>query len=247
MSTVWKFVLLAALIVVVVVISVNSVRDMDYSLATNTTIVENVENSMENSVSLYDDSTNEYVDAEKTATSAVLDQSDDNAVNTLAPEMNDESSGILSTFTTAATETSMIDVENTSQESTEETQVIIIDDGNETTLATSESSVMNFAAPSDEIYGEMTSLEQSIRKYLSGGHKISVLNSETLYKGGYINGDLADKYTVSFRINGDGYDIVITPKYVIDSSIVESLAQKDNVKRTDSSVEYVFWIKAYKG
>jgi len=73
------------------------------------------------------------------------------------------------------------------------------------------------------------------------------LNSETLYKGGYINGDLADKYTVSFRINGDGYDIVITPKYVIDSSIVESLAQKDKVKRTDSSVEYVFWIKAYKG
>jgi len=107
---------------------------------------------------------------------------------------------------------------------------------------------MNFAAPSDEIYGEMTSLEQSIRKYLSGGHKISVLNSETLYKGGYINGDLADKYTVSFRINGDGYDIVITPKYVIDSSIVESLAQKDkDQKEQDSSVEYVFWIKAVQG
>ncbi|MEN6590314.1 MAG: hypothetical protein ABFC76_03080 [Fervidobacterium sp.] len=244
MSTIWKLILLAALIVVVVVISVNSVRDMDYSLATNTT---NVENSMENSVSLYDDSTNEYVDAEKTATSAVLDQSDDNAVNTLAPEMNDESSGILSTFTTAATETSMIDVENTSEESTEETQVIIIDDGNETTLATSESSVMNFAAPSDEIYGEMTSLEQSIRKYLSGGHKISVLNSETLYKGGYINGDLADKYNVSFRINGDGYDIVITPKYAIDSSIIDSLVQKDKVKKTDMGIEYVFWIRAYKG
>ncbi len=244
MSTIWKLILLAVLIVVVVAISVNSVRDMDYSLTTNTTNVENVENSMENSALLYDDSANKDVDTEKTATSVVLVQSDDNAVNTLAPEMNDES--ILSTFTTATTETSMTDVGNTSQKSTEETQVIIIDSGTETTLATNEGGIVNFATLSDEIYGEMSSLEQSIRKYLSGGHKISMLNSETLYKGGYINGDLESKYTVSFRTNGDGYDIVIIPKYVIDSSIIDLLAQKDKVKRTDNSVEYVFWIKAYK-
>lgn len=233
MSTVWKLVLLAVLIVVVVIISVNSKREMYYSFATDATNGE--------------DSTGEYVDIVENATSATLPQSADNLINVSVTHIDGKSSNHLSTATATVSKGSTItDADNSLRQSTEEIQVIVIDSGTETTNTTNESSAMNLLISSDDVYQEMTLLEKSIRRYLSAGHKISTLNSETLYKEGFINENLVDRYDVSFKVNGDGYDIVISPRYSIETSLLESLAQKNNIKKTDTSIEYIFWIKAYK-
>lgn len=92
----------------------------------------------------------------------------------------------------------------------------------------------------------MTAVEQAVRRYLSAGYKISSLNSDSLYKEGYMEKDMADKYTVTFRASGDGYDIVISPKLPLEESVMNSLVQKNKIKKVEQNIEYVFWIKAYR-
>ncbi|HOM74789.1 MAG TPA: hypothetical protein PK716_06895 [Fervidobacterium sp.] len=244
MSTVWKLVLLAVLIIVVVVISVNSKRETYYSFATDPT---NGENSTESSVPSYDNSSGGYVDIVENAVPITLPQPADNLINVSVTHIDDKSSNQLSAATaTVSTGSTITDADNSLRQSAEETQVLVIDSGTETTNTTSESNAMNLLISSDDVYQEMTLLEKSIRRYLSAGHKISILNSETLYKEGFINSYFVDRYDVSFRVNGDGYDIVISPRYSIETSLLESLAQKNNIKKTNTGVEYIFWIKAYK-
>ncbi|MGB9613982.1 MAG: hypothetical protein ACPL3B_00545 [Fervidobacterium sp.] len=98
----------------------------------------------------------------------------------------------------------------------------------------------------DSIYNEMQYVERAARRYISAGYRISTLNEENMYQKDYLSEQLYSRYSVSFQASNDGYDIIIRPKFEINTLDKEKLLKKRNMRLEGGSVEYVFWIKAYK-
>jgi cytoskeletal protein RodZ len=97
-----------------------------------------------------------------------------------------------------------------------------------------------------DIYNELKEVEQAARKYISGGFKISTLNSQSIYSKGYMSDYLANRYEVGYKLYGEGYTIFIKPKYEIPVNVLEELAGKPNIRLDGQSVVYEFWIRAYR-
>ncbi|NPU89399.1 MAG: hypothetical protein HPY87_05820 [Fervidobacterium sp.] len=97
-----------------------------------------------------------------------------------------------------------------------------------------------------DIYNELKEVEQAARKYISGGFKISTLNSQSIYSKGYMSDYLANRYEVGYKLYGEGYTIFIKTKYEIPVNVLEELAGKPNIRLDGQSVVYEFWIRAYR-
>lgn len=97
-----------------------------------------------------------------------------------------------------------------------------------------------------DIYDELKEVEQAARKYISGGFKISTLNSQSIYSKGYMSDYLANRYEVGYKLYGEGYTIFIKTKYEIPVNVLEELAGKPNIRLDGQSVVYEFWIRAYR-
>ncbi|WP_372590440.1 hypothetical protein QO062_01220 [Fervidobacterium pennivorans subsp. carthaginiensis] len=97
-----------------------------------------------------------------------------------------------------------------------------------------------------DIYNELKEVEQAARKYISGGFRISTLNSQSIYSKGYMSEYLANRYEVGYKLSGEGYTIFIKPKYEIPDNVLEELAGKPKIRLDGQSVVYEFWIRAYR-
>lgn len=101
----------------------------------------------------------------------------------------------------------------------------------------------------ESIYRDMVELEWVMRKYLSGGHKISMMNFGTIKEYGYLPPEqyaLAERYRIGFRPSGDGYDLWIEPAFELSDELRGSLLRKQKVRLMDGKIRYVFWIRAYR-
>ncbi|KAF2962213.1 hypothetical protein [Fervidobacterium sp. 2310opik-2] len=125
-------------------------------------------------------------------------------------------------------------------------EIQIKPDDTSTNILLESSATESISLSADSIYNEILQVEKAARKYISSGYKISTLNSENIYNKNLISEELYKKYDISFRISGDGYEIVIRPKFDINSTLVDDLSKKEKVYITENGLEYVFWIKAYK-
>lgn len=133
-----------------------------------------------------------------------------------------------------------------SQTNIEQIEIQIRPDDTSTNISLESSATESISLSADLIYDEMIQVEKVARKYISSGYKISTLNSENVHNKNLISEELYKKYDISFRISGDGYEIVIRPKFNINSTLVDDLSKKEKVYITENGLEYVFWIKAYK-
>jgi hypothetical protein len=97
-----------------------------------------------------------------------------------------------------------------------------------------------------DIYDELKEVEQAARKYISGGFKISTLNSQSIYSKGYMSDYLANRYEVGYKLYGEGYTIFIKTKYEIPVNVLEELAGKPNIRLDGQSAVYELWIRAYR-
>lgn len=133
-----------------------------------------------------------------------------------------------------------------SQNNLEQVEIQIKLEDTSTNILLESSATESISLSADSIYNEILQVEKAARKYISSGYKISTLNSENIYNKNLISEELYKKYDISFRISGDGYEIVIRPKFDINSTLVDDLSKKEKVYITENGLEYVFWIKAYK-
>lgn len=88
-----------------------------------------------------------------------------------------------------------------------------------------------------------------MRRYISGGHRLSLMNFETLREYGYLPLEmlhLSAKYTLGFKPTEDGFDIWIEPTFEISEDARRILLTKRNVRLVGQRLRYVFWIKAYR-
>ncbi len=133
-----------------------------------------------------------------------------------------------------------------SQNSLEQIEIQIKPEDAPTNISLESSVTDTFSHLADSIYTEILQVEKAVRKYISSGYKMSSLNSENVYNKNLISEELYKKYDISFKISGGGYDIIIKPKFDIDSTLMGDLSKKEKIRVTGNGLEYVFWIKAYK-
>lgn len=133
-----------------------------------------------------------------------------------------------------------------SQNNLEQVEIKIKLEDTSTNIPLESSKTENISLSTETIYNEMLQVEKAARKYISAGYKMSSLNSENIYNKNLISEELYKKYDISFKISNDGYDIVIKPKFDIDSTLIGDLLKNEKIRVTENGLEYVFWIKAYK-
>lgn len=115
-----------------------------------------------------------------------------------------------------------------------------------TTTQSDATSLQTSGLSAQEIYNELKAVEQAARSYISGGFKISTLNSESIYSKGFMEKDLAERYEVGYKVSGEGYMIFIKPKYEIPAVILEEISKQPKVRLDGTAVVYEFWIMAYR-
>jgi len=229
-NPIWKLVILLALIFVVVFISINSKREPSYLFKEGRS---EASATSDYSTSILQDATLSQLATEITSQTPVQSM----------PESITQPDNIADDIAEPENLVDMTDISTSSNS----VPIIILNEKEEDYTTNEKSGGPSFPSHSpEELYQEMTAVEQAVRRYLSAGYKISSLNSDSLYKEGYMEKDMADKYTVTFRASGDGYDIVISPKLPLEESVMNSLVQKNKIKKVEQNIEYVFWIKAYR-
>ncbi|MGC9772036.1 hypothetical protein [Fervidobacterium islandicum] len=115
-----------------------------------------------------------------------------------------------------------------------------------TTTQSDATSLQTSGLSAQEIYNELKAVEQAARSYISGGFKISTLNSESIYSKGYMEKHLAERYEVGYKVSGEGYMIFIKPKYEIPAVVLEEISKQPKVRLDGTAVVYEFWIRAYR-
>lgn len=134
-----------------------------------------------------------------------------------------------------------------SRTTTDEASVVIIT-SEETPSSVGESETKPEEA--ERIYADFQKLEGIIRRYLSGGHRISMLNFSSLKNLGYLEHEdeyLQNFYRIGIEISGEGYNILIETIEPLTPEVLEILKTKSNVRLTKTGVlQYVFWIRAFK-
>ncbi|MEN3042965.1 MAG: hypothetical protein ABDH59_06695 [Fervidobacterium sp.] len=227
MNSLTKFIVLSILFVIILFLSLkaNRVIDFDYS----------------------DQITEEasYNGFQKSESSQIPVKKSDDEGNIILSENTKSSSSL-------ETQTDFIK-KNERKPSTKEMSELpsIIETYSETTMKTDfESTPIQsgtfFEESADKIYSEILEFEQSVRKYISKGYRISTLNSENVKNAGLVNEELAERYEVTFRVSGEGYEIIITPKYSMNEEIRVQLARNKGINLKEGILSYSFWIKAYR-
>ncbi|ODN30379.1 hypothetical protein [Fervidobacterium thailandense] len=130
---------------------------------------------------------------------------------------------------------------------TDETSVVIVArEGTYSSIDESETKIDE----AERIYADFQKLERIIRRYLSGGHRISMLNFGTLKQFGYLGAEdlyLEDGYEIGFTPKNDGFTIFVKPKTLLNAEVTAKLKDKANIQLdTFSNPRYEFWIKAYR-
>lgn len=124
--------------------------------------------------------------------------------------------------------------------------IIVTNDGTFTTIG--ESSVRTDDV--ERIYEDFLKLEKIIRRYLSGGHRISMLSFPTLKELGYLQTRdeyLKYNYKILVESTRDGYNIVLENTELLTSYILEQLKTRPKIRViNDRVLQYVFWVKAFK-
>ncbi|QAV33416.1 hypothetical protein [Fervidobacterium changbaicum] len=115
-----------------------------------------------------------------------------------------------------------------------------------TTTQSDTTSLENLGLTAEDIYNELKVVEQAARSYISGGFKISTLNSDSIYSKGYMEKHLAERYEVGYKVSGEGYMIFIKPKYEIPAVVLEEISKQPKVRLDGTAVVYEFWIRAYR-
>lgn len=99
---------------------------------------------------------------------------------------------------------------------------------------------------SESIYSEIIEFEKAVRRYISKGYKISTLNAQNVKNAGFTTEELSQRYDVTFKLSGDGYDIIITLKYTIPEEIKKELLSNKGISLDGETIRYTFWIKSYR-
>uniref|UniRef100_A0A7C4RXB7 Uncharacterized protein n=1 Tax=Fervidobacterium thailandense TaxID=1008305 RepID=A0A7C4RXB7_9BACT len=124
--------------------------------------------------------------------------------------------------------------------------IIVTNDGTLTTIV--ESSVRTDDV--ERIYEDFLKLEKIIRRYLSGGHRISMLSFPTLKELGYLQTSdeyLKYNYKILVESTRDGYNIILENTELLTPYILEQLKARPKVRLINNRVlQYVFWVKAFK-
>ncbi|MEJ5257257.1 MAG: hypothetical protein WHS64_03320 [Fervidobacterium sp.] len=229
MSELGKIVLIAVLIFLVILISLNSRREITWDYSQSKGEELKVQDSLNEQKMLEASQKNEESVDDKTT--VALD--DENPSSKMLPEQDSKLDNLGQ------------DNLKTQKESTDSTLIPILvfdktEDGSETKVDLDED------PDAEEIYNELKLVEKAVRRYISGGHKISTLKMENIHSAGYVDESIAGRYEVGFRAEEEGYDIVITPRYEVNNLALEKIAKFENIKVVGGSFEYVFWIRAYR-
>lgn len=229
MSELGKIVLIAVLIFLVILISLNSRREITWDYSQSKGEELKVQDSLNEQKMLEASQKNEESVDDKTT--VALD--DENPSSKMLPEQDSKLDNLGQ------------DNLKTQKESTDSTLILILvfdktEDGSETKVDLDED------PDAEEIYNELKLVEKAVRRYISGGHKISTLKMENIHSAGYVDESIAGRYEVGFRAEEEGYDIVITPRYEVNNLALEKIAKFENIKVVGGSFEYVFWIRAYR-
>jgi len=228
-SELGKIVLIAVLIFLVILISLNSRREITWDYSQSKGEELKVQDSLNEQKMLEASQKNEESVDDKTT--VALD--DENPSSKMLPEQDSKLDNLGQ------------DNLKTQKESTDSTLIPILvfdktEDGSETKVDLDED------PDAEEIYNELKLVEKAVRRYISGGHKISTLKMENIHSAGYVDESIAGRYEVGFRAEEEGYDIVITPRYEVNNLALEKIAKFENIKVVGGSFEYVFWIRAYR-
>lgn len=101
----------------------------------------------------------------------------------------------------------------------------------------------------ERIYEDFLKLEKIIRRYLSGGHRISMLSFSTLKELGYLQTDdeyLQYNYEILIETTTDGYNIILESTELLSPYLLEQLKARPKIRIKNDVLQYVFWIKAFK-
>lgn len=222
-----KLIFVLLLVILVVIISVNSKRQISLGWQTSQHVSESLDTLVPNVAQSVQSESSEKVPQSSVA-SETYAQSTSSQVST------QDTAGPAGY--TGDTEHSTTSAETLKTGDTTDTLLI--------PLVTTATEATNMTAL--DIYNELKEVEQAARKYISGGFKISTLNSQSIYSKGYMGEYLAERYEVGYKLSGEGYTIFIKPKYEIPVNVLEELAGKPNIRLDGQSVVYEFWIRAYR-
>ncbi|WP_448385006.1 hypothetical protein, partial [Fervidobacterium sp.] len=184
-----KLIFVLLLVILVVIISVNSKRQISLDWQTSQHVSESLDTLVPTVAQSVQSGSAEEVSQSPT-TSENYTQSTSSQVSKQDTAKDTE-----------YTEYSATGVETS--ETSDTTSILLIP------LVTTATETTNMTAL--DIYNELKEVEQATRKYISGGFKISTLNSQSIYSKGYMDEYLAERYEVGYKLSGEGYTIFIKP------------------------------------